>query len=86
MSADVQQRLKLLPEGYSECQYKSRRYAVTRHSFNQGRSLKVLARELGGRDFISFNLYYTQQTAYLKPCEMPRQKVLDFLHHFRPVH
>ena len=68
-----------LPEGYSEGLYQKRKYGITKTSFNSGKSSKVFARELGGRDFISLNFYRTSQKELLKPCEMPAAKVLDFL-------
>jgi len=68
-----------IPKGYSEVLYKGKRYSVTRSDFNNGKSLKVFARELGGTGFISFNYYILTTGGALKPCEMPRQKVTDFL-------
>lgn len=68
-----------IPLGYSEVYYNNRKYGLTRTDFNDGKSIKVFAAELGGTDFISFNYYLTTQKEYLKPCEMPEQKVIDFL-------
>jgi hypothetical protein len=34
---------------------------------------------LSGNDYISFNYYRTQKGGLIKTCEMPEQKVLDFL-------
>ncbi|WP_442488886.1 hypothetical protein [Halomonas litopenaei] len=73
--------LERLPEGYSEVSYRGRRYAMTRRTFNRGRSLKVFARELGGNDVVSLNGYLTARGWQLKPCEMSEHKVLDFLVH-----
>lgn len=68
-----------IPAGYSEVIYKDKKYAVTRTDFNNGKSLKIFAKELGGTDFISFNYYITSTENHLKPCEMPEPKVIDFL-------
>lgn len=68
-----------IPRGYSEVYYHNRKYGLTRTDFNGGKSIKVFAEELGGTDFISFNYYITTKENYLKPCEMPEQKVIDFL-------
>jgi peptide-methionine (S)-S-oxide reductase len=57
-------------------------YGLRRTDFNDGRSTKVYAEELGRTDFISFNYYRTASAEYLKPCEMPEEKVLDFLRGF----
>lgn len=71
-----------IPIGYSEIIYEYRKYGVTRTDFNSGKSLKIFAKELSGKDFISFNYYMTNQDDLLKPCEMPSQKVIDFLKNF----
>lgn len=71
--------IEQLPPGYCEVRLGRRRYSVTRRDFNQGKSLKVYAEELGETDFISFNYYITSREELLKPCEMPIQKVLHFL-------
>lgn len=68
-----------LPIGYSEGEFQGKRYGISKSVFNQGRSLKVFANELGGTDFISLNLYLTKKGAVLKPCEMPEEKVKEFL-------
>ena len=68
-----------IPGGYSEVQFEGKTYGLTRSDFNEGKSLKVFAEELGGTDFISFNYYMTKDQDYLKPCEMPKEKVLKFL-------
>jgi peptide-methionine (S)-S-oxide reductase len=52
---------------------------VRKQTLNQGRSLKLYAENLGGRDFISCNLYVTSKGVRIKPCEMALEKVLDFL-------
>jgi len=78
----LKERLHNLPIGYSEVEYKNRRYGVTRTDYNQGKSIKLYAEELGGNDFISLNYYSTAKAETLKPCEMPQQKVIDFLMDF----
>lgn len=72
-------RIQQLPLGYSEVQYEDKKYSVVRTNFNAGKSIKVFAEELGGTDFISFNFYSTSAAQHLKPCEMPEEKVVDFL-------
>jgi hypothetical protein len=71
--------LDLIPEGYSEGQYHGRRYGLQKTSHAGGRSLKLFARDLGGTDFISLNLYHLAAGDALKPCEMPESKVRDFV-------
>ncbi|MCK4106542.1 peptide methionine sulfoxide reductase, partial [Acinetobacter radioresistens] len=74
-----------IPSGYSEGMFNDRKYGITRTDFNNGKSLKIYAEELGGTDFISLNFYRTESKDVLKPCEMPREKVIDFLKNFKPI-
>jgi hypothetical protein len=68
-----------LPPGAFTGRAHGRRYRVTRHSYVNGRSHKLIAHELGGPDYISLNLYELQAGARLKPCEMPKAKVVAFV-------
>lgn len=68
-----------IPKGYSVGVYQNKKYGITKSLFNNGKSIKVYAEELGGTDFISLNYYITKEKEWLKPCEMPEQKVIDFL-------
>ncbi len=68
-----------VPEGSSYGVYRGRKYALSKRSHNGGRSCKIYAEQLGGSDFISLNFYQTQGGDLIKPCEMPEQKVVDFL-------
>lgn len=76
-------RIKALPIGYSEVVYQSKRYGVIRTDFNEGRSHKIYAEELGGTNFISLNYYVTSSSEKMKPCEMPMEKVIDFLNEYK---
>lgn len=78
----LEEQLARIPLGYTRVKYAGRRYGLARTDFNAGRGSKVFAEELGGNDFISFNVYRTRKGLQLKPCEMPEEKVLDFLAHF----
>ncbi|WP_273446745.1 peptide methionine sulfoxide reductase [Neolewinella agarilytica] len=72
-------KLLLVPLGYSTGSFRGKTYGLSHRSFNGGRSHKLFAEELGGTDFISLNLYKTRAGLQLKPCEMPEEKVIDFL-------
>ncbi len=76
---DILTQLARLPAGYSTGAYAGRRYGISKSAFNDGRSIKIYAEELGGTDFISLNYYATQAGGRLRPCEMPVEKVLRFL-------
>jgi hypothetical protein len=68
-----------IPEGSSRARFRDEPYAVSKNTHNNGRSCKIYAEELGGNDFISLNFYHTEKADLLKPCEMPEQKVVEFL-------
>ena len=69
-----------LPTGGYGGTYDGKRYRITKTVMATGRSQKLEAEELGGNDYISFNLYrLTDGTSLLKPCEMPEDKVVAFV-------
>lgn len=68
-----------IPDGYSEAIYNNSRYSINKRSFNNGKSFKIYAKELKGKDFISLNFYITNNKKIIKPCEMTLEKVLAFL-------
>ncbi len=70
----------LLPEGGYGGSYDGKRYRITKTVMATGRSQKLEAEELGGNDYISFNLYrLASGESLLKPCEMPAEKVIHFV-------
>jgi hypothetical protein len=74
-------KIKQFPIGYSYAIYEGKKYGITRTDFNNGKSFKVFAQELGGSKYISLNYYLTKLGDNLRPCEMPKQKVIHFLNH-----
>jgi hypothetical protein len=69
-----------LPVGGYGGTFRGQRYRVTKSVYSSGRSQKLVAEELGGNDYVSLNLYrLSDGTALLKPCEMPQDKVVDFV-------
>lgn len=68
--------------GHSTVLFHGKKYSLIRTDFNEGRSTKVYAEELGGNDFISFNFYISKKGEKLNPCEMPAEKVMDFLNNY----
>ncbi|KIC31717.1 hypothetical protein [Leisingera sp. ANG-S5] len=68
-----------LPLGAFTGTAEGRRYMVCRETQANGKSQKLVARELGGTDYISLNLYRLRSGARLKPCEMPAEKVIRFV-------
>ena len=68
-----------LPVGTFYGESAGKRYVVSRTSFANAKAWKLVAEELGGGDYISLNLYLPHSGAVLRPCEMPEQKVIDFV-------
>ena len=79
MTPDFLTAFDALPLGSFEASYDGRRYLVTRTDFSGGKSQKLVARELRGAEYISLNLYRLDSGARLKPCEMPEEKVVNFV-------
>lgn len=76
--------LNALPLGTHPGHVQGRRYLVSKTMFNEGRSLKLVAEEIGGRDYISLNFYDLRTGPRLFPCEMPVEKVVAFVTRFTP--
>ena len=78
-------RFDSLPLGAYGGTFEGRRYRVVKSQMVTGRSQKLEAEELGGADYISFNLYrLAGGEAILKPCEMAETKVIDFVLGLQP--
>ena len=73
-----------LPSGTFQGQTPLGRYIVSKTSQAKGRSWKLVAEQLDGPDYISLNLYRTSSGAKLRPCEMPAEKVVDFVLRLTP--
>lgn len=72
--------LSRLPLGFSTGRYDGLRYGVTVARSVDGRRISLFARELGGNDVVSFNLYrMTSGDDALRPCEMSSAKVIQFV-------
>ena len=84
MVTEADDLLRRLPTGWSVVRYAGRRYGVTRSTAADNRSEKLFAEALDGSDLVSANLYRVGDKALLKPCEMPAEKVLDFLRGLEP--
>lgn len=79
------ERIQTIPLRYSEVIFENKKYAVTRTDFNQGKSIKLYAEQLGGIDFVSFNYYVTKSKELLKPCDMTSIKVITFLNNYKLI-
>ena len=80
MAMTFEAALDLLPTGYSMGWFLGRKYGVTVTRSADGKRVKLFARELGGQDIVSFNLYRLEDGVdALRPCEMSSEKVSDFV-------
>ncbi|WP_028025195.1 hypothetical protein [Enterovibrio calviensis] len=76
---DAFQRISELASGHHEVVYQNERWGLTVKRYSNGHAVKVFAEALSGTDFISGNLYLVDDVWSLKPCEMPREKVMSFI-------
>ena len=83
--SEVSDQIDRVPPGWTSVEYRHRRYGMTRNDHADGRSLSILAEELGGSDVISTNVYRTAAGDLLRPCEMPVETVLAFLAGWKAV-
>ena len=84
-TADLASLIEALPEGWTRVSYGGRPYGLTRQTRAGGRSISVLAEELGGPDTVSANIHRTTGVDHLRPCEMPESKVMEFLRGWQPA-
>lgn len=68
-----------LPTGTFQGTAHGRAYVVSRQVVAGGKGAKLVAEALDGSDYISLNLYHLQSGDIIKPCEMPREKVIAFV-------
>ncbi len=71
--------MNALPEGTFHGRAHGTQYVVTKTLFADGRSVKLVAEELGGSDYISLNCYVLASGGLLRPCEMSEAKVRAFV-------
>lgn len=84
-SAFLDRFLPLLP-GHRYVSWNGERYGMTVAVSPDGKRRKLYAEQLGGTDHISFNLYLLEAgPPLLKPCEMPTEKVIDFVLSFEDL-
>lgn len=83
--ADVPRLINALPIGTYLGTADDKKYLATKSVFSGGRSIKLVARELGGTDYVSLNLYDLKRGPQLYPCEMSAEKVIRFVRSFLPA-
>jgi len=73
------ERLLSFEDGAYDVLYQEKRYLFRKETRLNGKLIKVYAEELGNTNFISLNYYPNTADGLLKPCEMPDEKVIDFV-------
>ena len=68
-------KLVKLSKGTMRINSSGRSYLLTKTTFNNENSMKVLIEELGSKSSISFNLYKLSNEYVLKPCETSSENV-----------
>jgi peptide-methionine (S)-S-oxide reductase len=72
-------KVERIQSGSTNIKFQNKRYILSKELLPNGKVIKVYAEELGGKDFISFNMYKLKNGWELKPCEMPVGKVVNFI-------
>ena len=73
------ERLLSFEDGAYDVIFDDKRYLFRKETHLGGKLIKVYAEELGDTNFISLNYYPQTANGLLKPCEMPDEKVIDFI-------
>ena len=68
-----------IQDGSTNVEYQNKKYILSKQTLQSGKIVKIFADEAGGKDFISFNMYKLKTGWELKPCEMPVDKVVNFM-------
>lgn len=71
--------IRAIPEGWSRTNLNGRSWAVTRTSRADGKTISVDAELLGTPERVGANVWMTADGAILRPCEVPAEKVMQFL-------
>lgn len=68
-----------IPEGWSRVRIAGRNWGVTRATRAGGKVISVDAERLGDSEQLGANVWITSEGATLRPCEVPAEKVMQFL-------
>ena len=72
-------KLLTLEDGSYDVLYYNKRYLLSKQTQLNSKLIKLYAEELGDNNFISLNYYPLIGDGLLRPCEMPDDKVIDFI-------
>ena len=71
--------IKELPLGSYYVYYNNKKYLLNKSVYSNGIIIKIFARALSDGDIVSANYFITIKSGLLKPCEMEKSKVIDFI-------
>jgi hypothetical protein len=71
--------IQAIPEGWSRVQIAGQPWAITRITRARGQVISVDAERLGDTEHLGANVWITSEGTVLRPCEVPEEKVMQFL-------
>lgn len=71
--------IQAIPEGWTRVHIAGRSWGVTRTTRAGGKVISVDAERLGDTEQLGANVWITSEGATLRPCEVPEEKVMQFL-------
>lgn len=82
---DLDALIDAIPEGWSRLRIGDQSWAVTRTTRAEGGVISVDADRLGDGERFGANIWRTAQGTVLRPCEVPAEKVMQFLRAAAPT-
>ena len=76
---ELEDLIRAVPEGWSRVDIDGRSWAMTRITRAGGRVISLDAELLGTSESLGANVWQTSSGAVLKPCEVPAERVMNFL-------
>ena len=71
--------IRAIPEGWTRVQIAGRGWGITRTTRAGGKTISFDAERLGGNEHLGANVWVTSEGSILRPCEVPEEKVMQFL-------
>ena len=71
--------LRAIPEGWTRAEVAGRAWGVTRATRAGGKVVSINAERLGATEQLGANVWITSEGPILRPCEVPAEKVMQFL-------
>ncbi|HVX47010.1 MAG TPA: peptide methionine sulfoxide reductase [Mycobacteriales bacterium] len=75
----LEELVAAIPEGWSRLRIAGQEWGVTRTTRAGGKVISISAERLGGAEQLGANLWITSDGPILRPCEVPAERVRQFL-------